>query len=234
MSRAGSRIWLGFSRFQVPTAIVKEGVLLGGIEATVLLVLYKLANVPVSPAAKDPVVEVRVKIPRLIVLMGLADKSVRRALKSLAANGFIATSHHRKKNGSLIGGNTYLLLHPETGVPLKAEVGYAVCFLKDIPYFPVPTIIVKEGHLARLTLSQQSLYIAFLIIAGRGQSLTFTATPAMLKKLSHLSVKTFNKAMEGLILRGLINCNGKMFTLLDPLTGARTQRFAKEEDNPRN
>lgn len=231
MSQVESRVWIGFSRFQVPTAIIREGVLLGSIEATVLLVLFRLAN---TPTPKEPVVTVRVKINLLIVHTGLADRSVRRALESLEANKFLTIRPSRKKNGRQFGSNTYVLLNPETGKPLKAEAGWGICHLNAVPYFPVPTDVVKGGVIARLTLSEKSLYIALLMIAGRNQSTTFVAATRMLVKLSGMSAKTFRKAAEGLGLRGLIIRTGTTYTLCDPVTRERSRRYAKAEDNPRN
>ena len=231
MSRAESRVWVGFSRFQVPTAIVREGVLLGGIEATLLLVLFRLAN---TPEPRDPVVTVPVKVKRLIDQTGLSDKSVRRALESLEANKFLTISPSRKKNGRQIGCNTYVLLNPETGKPLRTGAGYGICHLNDVPYFPVPTDVVKQHVIARLTLSEKSLYIALLVNTGRTQTVTFTAMATMLAKLSHLSPKTFRKAVEALELAGLIVRDEKTYTMCDPVTRERSRRFAKGEDNPRN
>jgi hypothetical protein len=231
MSRAESRVWVGFSRFQVPTAIVREGVLLGSVEATLLLVLFKLANT-IEP--RDPVVTVRVSIKRLTVQTGLADKSVRRALQSLEANKLLTIGPTRKKNGRQFGCNTYVLLNPETGKPLKTEPSHGVCHLNDVPYFPVPTDVVKQNVIARLRLSEKSLYIALLIITGRHQSLTFTAATPMLTKLSDLSAKTFRKAAETLELAGLIVRDRSVYTMCDPITRERSKRYAKAEDNPRN
>jgi hypothetical protein len=226
-----SRVWIGFSRFQVPTAIERKGALLGSIEATLLLVLFKQAN---TATPRDPVVTVRVSIKRLMIQTGLADKSVRRALESLETNKLLTISPSRKKNGRQFGCNTYLLLNPETGNPLRTKAGHGVCHLNDVPYFPVPTDAVKQSVIARLTLSEKSLYIALLIITGRSQSLTFTAATPMLTKLSDLSAKTFRKAAESLELAGLIIRDGKTYTLCDPVTRDRSKRYAKAEDNPRN
>jgi len=232
MPSAESKVWVGFSRFQVPTAIQREGVLLRGIEATVLLVLFRLAN---AGTPREPAVTVRVSIRRLTVLTGLADKSVRRALETLEANKFLTVRRARKEGGRLFGSNTYVLLHPETGKPLRAEAGNGVCHFNGVPYFPVPTDVVNGGILARLPLSQKSLYIALLIVTGRSQSLTFIATTPMLTKLARLSPKTFRSAVEGLELAGLIIREGRAgYTLCDPVTRERTKRHPQDSENPRN
>jgi DNA-binding transcriptional regulator YhcF (GntR family) len=230
MSQGESRVWTGFSRFQVPTAIAQQGsVLLGGIEATVLLVLFKLAN---TAEPREPLVTVRASIKTLTVQTGLAEKSVRRALESLRTK-FIKVHRGRKANGRQFGANTYLLLNPETQKPLKTQRAYGVCFLNSVPYFPVPTDIVKRRILARLSVSEKSLYIALLIVAGRNQRLTFTATPTMLAKLSGLSPKTYRKAVEKLELAGLILRDGQAYTMCDPVTREQTRRYARAEDDPK-
>jgi len=224
------RAWIGFSRFQVPTVIAREGTL-PGVEAIVLLVLFRLANA--TTVFRETEARIRVSIRRLVTLTGLADKTVRRALEELEANKFLTVQRSRKKNDSQFGSNTYTLLHPEMGHPLKVEQSRGICHLNGLSYFPVPSDVVR--CLGRLRLSERFLYIALLIVAGRNESLTFTAATPILAKLAGLSPKTLALSLKGLELAGLIIREAKgRYTLCDPVTREPANRCARGKDNPRN
>ena len=136
------RPWTGFSRYQVPTAIVRGRTLLGGAEAVVLLALYKQANARRSDRESEATVHVSIK--RLVALTGLADRTVRRAIDTLETKKFLTAQHTRKKHDSQFGSNIYGLLDPEDGKPLKSQAGKGVCYLNGIRYFPVPTDLLNR------------------------------------------------------------------------------------------
>jgi DNA-binding MarR family transcriptional regulator/5S rRNA maturation endonuclease (ribonuclease M5) len=237
--------WGSLKQVHLPSLIVQNNTFLvepGALKAlTVLYCTHKTTKL--FQCANELRAICKIGQERLIERTGCSRRTISRAIKSLCESGYIETIPDRK--GSKINGSgvaSYILLRPDTGLPLTKSTQGSVLFANKLAYFTLPICFVtkSEQHwsLANITSSETMLYFSALYLANHARSNEFDSTSLRLRKLSGLSYSTYLKAMEGLRDTGLIQVFGQKelrIAICDPYTGeALHTPNGTDEDDPAN
>jgi DNA-binding MarR family transcriptional regulator len=241
MKRAGSvlrvRLWVGFSRFQVP-AVVKSLLTdstCSKSTALVYAVLYSLGGKVASRSYTEKEVVVSAKLKTLASITGLSVDTIKRCMKELSKRNLIEKWKHRDRTKlGKMGSNRYALLHPLTGEHLRVNFSkgmkQGLCFSNGIdlyvamPHYPFR----KAGVVSRMTVPQQNGYLSAMVLGSEFKSMRFPVVKLEWRQVANLSRKSFGPAVEYLEEQGLLHYDGKTLTLYDPETREESIRWAEE------
>jgi len=225
--------WTGHSLFQIPARILEYR---GKAESLVLAYLYEKANGISFYSASAVVIEVHTSERTIAARTGLGKNAVSYAIVSLEADQAIRVSRRRDPKTKQIRLNVYLLLHSETKDPLVSAPGeFGVCKHNyERPYITAPK--ETRTHLQQMKPGSRAVYLSALALASERLSTSFGILRNDWKSASRLGRNSFDRGVTDCVRRKLLTYKRRVLALMDPVTGAPTQRSAHEfvkHDNPR-
>jgi hypothetical protein len=231
------RLWVGFSRFQVP-AVVKlllTDSTCSKSTALVYAVFYALGGKVASRSYTEKEVVVSAKLKTLASITGLSEGTIKKCLKELRDRNLIEKWNRRARTKlGKMGSNKYALLHPLTGEHLRVnfEKGMktGLCFSNGIdiyvamPHYPFR----KAGVVSRMTVPEQNGYLSAMVLGSEHKSMRFPVVKIEWRQTANLTRKALNPAVDYLEEQGLLHFDGKTLTLYDPETRDESVRWAEE------
>jgi hypothetical protein len=213
-------IWVGYSRFEVPSFITEYG---GQAEAHVLLLLYRRAAGTSYNSMTAADLTFTVRQDTLALNTGLTTRSVRNALVQLGKDKHIVRTRRKRSNKTYLASRVTLL--DGDGQPLQTSPQhYGVCRENKVkPFITMPKVCLEALH--GMTPSQKGVYIAAHALASREKRESVYVAKEEWQILSGLAENAFNRGVKQCKSKGLLSYSSGVLTINDPQTRKPTQRW---------